>query len=183
MCSSAHNISPSAVSQEPSPASQTSNGKTAEGKRIRDGDGYRQRAAALCVRLVDRPGEKDQLQILLVSGRGQKNYWVLPGGGVEGGENTEQAVLREFKEEAGIQGSILAVVGEFTNNDRFHHTTLFMLSAIEIFDDWEDNQYGRQRCWMNTQQAMERIKQSQREMICHGILNARQILLAKQVKQ
>jgi len=144
--------------------------KTAEGKRIRDGYGYRQRAAALCVRLAESGNGgsgavEDQLQILLVSGRGQKNYWVLPGGGVEGGENTEQAVLREFKEEAGIQGAIVAVVGEFTNNDRFHHTTLFMLSAIEIFDDWEDNQYGRQRCWMDAKEALIRIKQSQIPMI------------------
>lgn len=54
------------------------------------------------------------LEILLVSGRADRDYWVLPGGGVEEWENNEQAVLREFKEEAGVQAAILALVGEFT---------------------------------------------------------------------
>lgn len=58
-------------------------------------------------------GQND-LEVLLVSGRGEKNYWVLPGGGVEKEESSEEAVLREFMEEAGIKGSIDAVLGEFT---------------------------------------------------------------------
>lgn len=54
-----------------------------------------------------------ELEILLVSGRGEKNYWVLPGGGVEIEESREEAVLREAREEAGIHGLVVAIIGEF----------------------------------------------------------------------
>lgn len=56
---------------------------------------------------------KYDLEVLLVSGRGEKNYWVIPGGGIENGETKEQAVLREAREEAGIRGIALAIIGEF----------------------------------------------------------------------
>ena len=89
--------------------------KPPEGKRIRDLNGYRQRAAGLCTRFVTHSeGDDERLEILLISGRGQKTYWVLPGGGVEQSESAEEAVLREFREEAGIQGAVICIVGEFT---------------------------------------------------------------------
>ncbi|CAK5066468.1 unnamed protein product [Meloidogyne enterolobii] len=106
-------------------------GKAANGDRIRDKDGYRQRAAAFCLRLssndcdnqniiIDEFGNiqsvKAPLEVLLVSGRrdgSAENYWVLPGGGVELKESTEEAVVRELREEAGIQGQVLFQIGKF----------------------------------------------------------------------
>ncbi|KAF7638109.1 Nudix hydrolase domain-containing protein [Meloidogyne graminicola] len=104
-------------------------GKAANGDRIRDKNGYRQRAAAFCIRLtnhddtqsvIDRSGNiqsiKAPLEVLLVSGRrdgSAENYWVLPGGGVELKESTEEAVIRELREEAGIQGQVIFPIGKF----------------------------------------------------------------------
>lgn len=84
-------------------------------KRVRDHNGYRRRSAGLCIReLHTSPFFDEEFEILLVSGRADKDYWVLPGGGVEELESNEQAVVREFKEEAGVQATIIAKIGEFT---------------------------------------------------------------------
>lgn len=148
----------------------TNNSKSAESKRIRDLNGYRHRAAGLCTRFVPHDGGgEERLEVLLISGRGQKDYWVLPGGGVEQSESAEEAVLREFREEAGIQGAVICIVGEFTNDERFHHTSLYLLSAIEIFDQWEEYERGRQRRWMSVDEALTLIKCSQIPMIKQGL--------------
>jgi 8-oxo-dGTP diphosphatase len=42
-----------------------------------------------------------------------KGYWALPGGRMDPGENIEQTVIREVKEETGLDVSILKRVGEY----------------------------------------------------------------------
>uniref|UniRef100_A0A914CQ60 Nudix hydrolase domain-containing protein n=1 Tax=Acrobeloides nanus TaxID=290746 RepID=A0A914CQ60_9BILA len=80
-------------------------------QRLKDSNGYRLRAAGLCVRL-DQNNEK---QLLLVSGRNRHDHWVVPGGGIEEFENSQEAALRELEEEAGIKAVVKELVGEFTN--------------------------------------------------------------------
>ena len=41
--------------------------------------------------------------LLLEHDKGRERYWVLPGGGVESGENAARSVERELKEELGIR--------------------------------------------------------------------------------
>ncbi|MBU7044598.1 MAG: NUDIX hydrolase [Theionarchaea archaeon] len=47
-----------------------------------------------------------------------RGYWALPGGFVEYGETTEQAVLREAKEETNLNCSILRLVGVYSDPQR-----------------------------------------------------------------
>jgi 8-oxo-dGTP diphosphatase len=42
-----------------------------------------------------------------------KGYWALPGGRVDFGENAEQAIVREVKEETGLDVDIVERIGEY----------------------------------------------------------------------
>jgi 8-oxo-dGTP diphosphatase len=42
-----------------------------------------------------------------------KGYWALPGGRTELGETAEQTVVREVKEETGLEVSVILKVGEY----------------------------------------------------------------------
>ncbi len=64
--------------------------------------------------LVFRPAEvcspdgcQTLYEILLLHKPRKNDAWQLPQGGVEEGETTEQAALRELKEEAGIEAKVL----------------------------------------------------------------------------
>jgi 8-oxo-dGTP diphosphatase len=47
-----------------------------------------------------------------------KGCWALPGGFVDYGETTEEAVIREFQEETGLQTRIQQLVGVYSAPDR-----------------------------------------------------------------
>jgi 8-oxo-dGTP diphosphatase len=50
---------------------------------------------------------------------GGRDYWTLPGGGVEPGESLQQAVVREVREEANLAATVVRPLYE----RRYHSTT------------------------------------------------------------
>ncbi|MFE2961837.1 NUDIX hydrolase [Nocardia tengchongensis] len=56
----------------------------------------------------------DQGRILMIH-RTDNNLYSIPGGGLEAGETISEAVVREVKEETGIDVRVLDMVGVFSN--------------------------------------------------------------------
>ena len=59
-------------------------------------------------------------QVLLIKRKNDpyKDTWAIPGGFVEYGERTEDAVLREIKEETGLEAKISHLVGVYSDPKR-----------------------------------------------------------------
>ncbi len=46
---------------------------------------------------------RDDMILLVRHAKGDRSYWMLPGGGVEYGESLEAALVRELREETGLE--------------------------------------------------------------------------------
>jgi len=76
-------------------------------------------------------------QILLIKRKNEpfKGKWALPGGFVEYGEKTEDAVIREVSEETGVKTKIRTLAGVYSdpNRDPRGHiiTIIYVLDIVE----------------------------------------------------
>lgn len=66
---------------------------------------------------------KDNYQQVLLIKRRDLPVWTLPGGGIEPGESTSEAALREFQEETGYQVKIKRKVAEFLPKNKLTKIT------------------------------------------------------------
>lgn len=74
---------------------------------------------------------EDRSQVLLTK-RKDVPVWVLPGGGIEDGENSEDAILREVYEETGLKVKIIRKSAEYTPiNKLARFTEIFECSPTE----------------------------------------------------
>lgn len=92
----------------------------------------RTRAAAIIL--------NDKNELLLVKHRDPdtgETWWMLPGGGIEGAESAEEAVIREVNEECGIQciPKELVYVREYVEWEKeTHHIGLFFTAEALDFN-------------------------------------------------
>lgn len=84
---------------------------------------YENPVPASCLVVPDANG-----QVLLVkrSVEPKAGYWCLPGGFMELDEEPEQAALRELKEETGLEGRIVKLLGVTSTPSLLYQTVLMM---------------------------------------------------------
>lgn len=52
-------------------------------------------------------------RFLIVKAKENPNHWIFPKGHIEAGESAKEAAIREVREEAGIEATVLARAGAF----------------------------------------------------------------------
>jgi len=101
------------------------------------------RVAALIVR--------DDKILLAEHEKGGRRYWLLPGGGMEYGESTEETLKRELLEESGLEievGDLLWVV-DSVPSDRHRHVLNLILTAKALDSELHPHpdRVLRDVCW------------------------------------
>ena len=72
-------------------------------------------------------------QILLIHRKKEgREYWVLPGGGIEEGEKGEETVLRELEEETGLKGKLVKLAFFDFNFGANHPFYLVEVTGMEV---------------------------------------------------
>jgi 8-oxo-dGTP pyrophosphatase MutT (NUDIX family) len=95
---------------------------------------------------------KDKKILLIHRFRDGREFFVLPGGGVEEGETIEQAVIREVKEETSfdaiINKKLWEIQNDYNGNKNMHHYFLItdfsgelMLGGEEAIENSPTNSY------------------------------------------
>jgi len=115
-----------------------------------DDDGFLLRAASVCVK------NKNESEVLLVSSHSKPGRWIIPGGKIQANEDPGTSAAREAMEEAGARGRLGRSLGKFTDPDRRHRTTVFVLHVDPenggLVGDFEEKDH-RLRKWFQIEEA------------------------------
>lgn len=87
----------------------------------------------------------DERDRVLLSHRRDFDLWNLPGGGVESGELPTEAVVRETKEETGLEVVIERLVGVYGKDDKdelvFAFTCRVVGGRLSVTDEADESRY------------------------------------------
>lgn len=106
---------------------------------------------------------KKQIEVALISA-GDNNRWQLPKGIVDKGESTEEAAVREVREEAGIDSAIVGRIDKveywyFWNEDgqrvRYHKFVYFYLLRYESGDVRDHDDEVNEARWVEIDEAIK----------------------------
>ncbi|KAL9963829.1 hypothetical protein ACROYT_G027378 [Oculina patagonica] len=117
--------------------------------RTKDEDGYTRRAGCICFK------SEQEKEVLLVSSCRHPGRWIVPSGGVEPGEESREAAIREVEEEAGVRGRLGRFLGEFQNDVNQTRTSVYVLIVTEMLEKWEED---RIRSWFPVEIAKDMLK-------------------------
>ena len=95
-------------------------------------------------------------EILLVQAREDPGQWVFPKGHPEPAEAPGSAVLRELREEAGVEGELVGPIDrplEFTSRDELVRVQYYLVQATKDGASPE----GRGKQWLSVDEGLERL--------------------------
>jgi len=94
--------------------------------------------------------DSEKRVLMVRQGHEGRDIWMVPGGGVEAGENAEQAAIREAKEETGLDVNILRLLWhvEEVSETRGQRFVNFFLAEVkggvlELGEDPERSETGQ----------------------------------------
>lgn len=110
----------------------------------------------------------DKTKILLVKNITYKQFH-LPGGGIEEGENSKDAIVREAKEELSVNISILYQLGKYKYHDTDKYVEIFVTQtdAMDFKMQWELDNAN----WFplnNLPNLRKSTKQALRDFLAHN---------------
>lgn len=89
--------------------------------------------------IIFKDGKIFAQELLTAADEKPKDYWCLPGGGLEAGESLQQGLYREMVEETGIAPKIgeLLFIQQFDGNGSKYDEQIDFIFNIENVDDYE----------------------------------------------
>ena len=101
---------------------------------------------------------------LLVRGKKHPEHWIFPKGHVEKGESAEEAAVREVREEASVEGRVVAPAGtlEFSRPDKKVRVEYFWMIYVKAAPRGEE----RESRWCTHEEALALLTfQSSRRLL------------------
>jgi len=92
---------------------------------------YENPIPAVCVVV---PDANDRIVLVQRSVAPKQGLWCLPGGFMELGETPEITALRELKEETGLSGAVVRLLGADANPSQLYHTVTLVCYEVRVTD-------------------------------------------------
>merc|ERR1712226_606342 len=123
--------------------------------RTFDEYGYRRRVFGIVI-------DENTQEVLLTSTSKRKDAYIIPGGGIDPGEEPEQSVVREVLEECGVNCTITRFCKQVLDANRKTRSWVYICAKVQEQEAWQE-QGIRTRRWFSPRAAEQQLRQHKAE--------------------